>query len=119
MLPMKYKFKILTLILVALAAGSCKKFRMEANVPECIEKRAKDETKDSRSVYASILEYEFQSMIVYVFDLQAGDADAQAHIYKSDCVYLGYLGGIEGNRMINGEDFGSAVFKRKVWPLKN
>lgn len=92
---------------------------MESNVPDCIMSKAKTETRDTKSVYASILEYEFQSGIVYVFDLEAGNADAKADIYRSDCVYLGYLGGIEGNRQINGEDFSNAVFKRKVWPLKN
>lgn len=92
---------------------------MEKGVPDCIEASAKEKTKSTKSNYATILEYEFQNQIVYVFDLNAGETDARADIYTASCSFFGYLGGPEKNTIVNGEDFKSAVFKRKVWPLKN
>lgn len=88
-------------------------------MPECIKEKAKIQTKEVKSTYASILEYEFQNKILYVFDLQAGETDSKADIYDSDCRFYGYLGGPEKNKVINGEDFTNAVFKRRVWPAKN
>lgn len=114
------KLPQLTLLLIIFfSVGSCKKFRMEANVPDCIVKTAKEKTKSTTSAYASILEYEFQNNLVYVFDLDAGTTNAIAEVLNSDCVIIGYLGGTDGNRTINGEDFSKATLKRRVWPTKN
>ena len=115
------KMRIIALMGVAFIFSfvGCKKFRMEPNVPDCIQNSAKDKTKDVSNIYASILEYEFQNNVLYVFDLNAGETDARAEIYSSTCSIYGYLGGPEKNVMVNGEDFKSAVFKRRVWPLKN
>jgi hypothetical protein len=110
-------FSVVFLFIFALTA--CKKFRIESNVPACIEESAKEKTKSTTSVYATILEYEFQSKLVYVFDLNAGETDSRAEIYSADCKLLGILGGPEKNTIINGEEFKNATFKRKVWPAKN
>ncbi len=104
--------------LLILTIASCKKFDIEPGAPECIKNAARERTKDVNSEYATILEYEFQGKLVYVFDLSAGTPDSQADIFDSNCTLLGYLGGISGNRIINGEDFSTAIFKRKIWPIK-
>lgn len=109
----------LSAILVLFVLGACKKFKIEPNVPSCIKNTAKEKTKSTTSAYASILEYGFQNQTVYVFDLDAGTTNARADIYNSNCEIIGYLGGVDGNRTVNGEDFSNAVFKRKVWPIKN
>ena len=105
-------------ILLVAALSSCKKFDIEPGAPDCIKNTARERTKDVNSEYATILEYEFQGKLVYVFDLDAGAPDSQADIFDTNCTLLGRLGGIAGNRIINGEDFASAIFKRKIWPLK-
>lgn len=115
--PPKAMNKYLFLLLLTTLAA-CKKFDIEPGAPECIKNTARERTKDVNSEYATILEYEFQGKLVYVFDLNAGNPDSQADIFDSNCTLLGYLGGISGNRIINGEDFSNAVFKRKIWPIK-
>jgi hypothetical protein len=36
-------------------------------------------------------------------------------VIDSDCNTLGYLGGLMGNKTINGENFRNADFKETVW----
>jgi hypothetical protein len=91
---------------------------MEKDVPPCIETSTKERVKEVTNVNAVVLEYEFQNQLVYVYDLDPDNADSKADILNTDCQSIGYLGGLERNREVNGEDFSSAVFKRKVWPGK-
>jgi hypothetical protein len=109
---------LIFLFLMIICSTGCKKFRMEKDVPACLEKTTEEKVKSVTNDFAVVLEYEFQGALVYVFDLDPGNADSRADIYNDQCQEIGYLGGQERNREVLGEDFASAKFKRQVWPTK-
>jgi hypothetical protein len=38
-----------------------------------------------------------------------------SEVLNQDCESIGYLGGLIGNQIINGENFSSAHFEETVW----
>lgn len=52
---------------------------------------------------------------VYVFDQGPCGNDMTSEVVDSECKNLGYLGGITGNKEINGQDFSSAEFVKTIW----
>jgi len=67
-------------------------------------------------VETGVDEYLFQNELVYVFDYGFCCCDYSSDVLSSSCDTLGFLGGIIGNYMINGEDFSNANFQRRIWP---
>ncbi|MFD2787114.1 DUF6970 domain-containing protein [Hymenobacter rubripertinctus] len=63
---------------------------------------------------ASVQEYTFQKRLVYVFSPGTCRAN-MTFVYDAACHDLGGLGGVVGNRNINGEPFANATFERTIW----
>jgi uncharacterized protein DUF6970 len=106
---------IVTLLLAASFITGCVKCK-EHN-PGCLNQSV-EEFKNSDSICddgASVKEYYFQGKLVYVFVRGNCIADDQYKVQDAQCNYLGSLGGIAGNSVINGADFGTAVYQRTVW----
>ncbi|MCC7299328.1 MAG: hypothetical protein IT244_13420 [Bacteroidia bacterium] len=112
------KLPVFLLLSAVFAFSACKKFKIEDDIPPCIEESAKEKTKSVSSEYATILEYEFQGNIVYVFDLEAGQNNSSADIFNTSCEKIGYLGGVDQNKEVLGEPFTNAKFIRRIWPTK-
>ncbi|MBG8555604.1 DUF6970 domain-containing protein [Hymenobacter guriensis] len=111
---MKKAFTILLLSVGLLT--SCEKVDIAKNTPECIEDKIRDFAKDDPCEEgASVKEYLFQNELVYVFSLGNCVNDASEEVRDDDCTTLGYIGGLAGNRKINGADFSQAEYKRTVW----
>jgi len=106
--------KIFALLLLATISVSCSD--IEKDVPDCIQ----SEIRDFRSNLtcdegATVEEYLFQGQMVYVFDPGTCGADMTSEVISEGCETIGYLGGISGNTIINGESFSNAVYQRTVW----
>ena len=64
----------------------------------------------------SIYRYKFQGQYVYVFHPGNCGADMMSMIYDSECNEICGLGGIAGNAICNGENFGeNATEETLIW----
>ena len=110
--------KIISGLLVSIMAAlsSCQ-LDIEPGTPGCIQTKIKDfnSTDIPCETGKAVKKYEFQDMIVYVFEPGTCGSDMAADVFDSDCNNLGFLGGIAGNSQINGEDFSTATFIEIVW----
>jgi len=108
--------RIAILIVLALVGlTSCKKDGIARNTPECVEKKITEFEPTACPEGAKVKEYTFQGKTVYVFDPGTCGADFTSEVIDEGCNTLGYLGGISGNTMINGEDFSKAKFVKNTW----
>lgn len=111
--------KKLTILLLLLASllNSCNKPDIAKSTPKCIKKEIKDLNKSSISCEDyEVEEYIFQEKTVFVFSPGTCGDDLAVAVLDSDCNYLGSLGGLAGNKTINGEDFFSnAIFIKTIW----
>ena len=84
---------------------------------DCIESKIKDFKKAGSTCDngASVEQYTFQSQVVYTFFQGDCGADFTTIVLTENCVELGALGGITGNKIINGEDFANAVLVGRLW----
>lgn len=104
-------------IIVGLFVSGCSKLDIEEGTPKCVEKEIKDFNKipyvcDNG---ANVNEYLFQGKAAYVFDPGNCGNDFSSEVIDADCNSLGFLGGIGGNIVINGEVFSNAIFIRTIW----
>lgn len=106
---------VLIFVLSSTLFTACDKYRVPKDTPECIKNKivefdaiACDDGKVDK--------YTYQGKTVYVFapGIECG-ADLTSEVVLEDCTNLGYLGGIAGNTIINGENFSSAVFVKNIW----
>ena len=104
----------ITLLIITINS-SCTKLDIEEVTPHCIIEKIKEFNKTSLCEDAKVEKYSFQEKIVYVFDQGNCGADMSADVIDSECNYLGYLGGLDGNGEINGENFTNAVFIKTIW----
>lgn len=108
------------LIIIAIAVigfTACNKLDIEKDVPNVIKDKIETFSESSTICSdAEVNEYRFQGNIVYVFDpgINCG-ADMTSEVVSSDGETLGYLGGFSGNTTINGDNFDTATFLRRVW----
>jgi hypothetical protein len=110
------KILVLTIFGLLLSGfNSCKKDGIARNTPICIVEKI-NEFKDFSCDDGKVDEFIFQEKIVYVFDpgIKCG-ADLTSEVVDEECKTLGYLGGLSGNNIINGESFVSAQFERNIW----
>ena len=103
------------LLLLATFSISCNKLDIEKGTPKCIEKKIKDFNKSSICKNANVEEYTFQGSTVYTFSPGNCGADMATEVFNSDCKSIGYLGGIDGNTVINGEEFSKAILIKTIW----
>jgi len=98
------------------ALFGCNEIDIQPGTPICIENRIVSFSKTSVCDNATVTEYIFQGKTVYVFSPgNTCGADLASEVVDSDCLSLGYLGGLSGNTTINGEKFSNAMFVRTVW----
>ena len=95
--------------------SSCNRPDIEKGTPKCIKDKIKDFNKSSPCGNAGVNEYSFQGNTVYAFGPGTCGADMTAEVMSSNCVSLGFLGGLTGNTKINGEEFSSAKFIKTIW----
>jgi hypothetical protein len=102
-------------IFIFIAITGCNKLDIAKGTPKCIEKKIRDFDKTSCDNGANVKEYTFQNKTVYVFNPGTCGADMTSEVTDSDCNSMGFLGGIAGNTIINGEDFSNASFVKIIW----
>jgi hypothetical protein len=113
---MKTLIKILIpAMLIITFYTACSKYDIASGTPACIEKKIKDFDKNSVCNDPNVKKYLFQSLNVYVFNQGTCGADLTSEVIDEDCNSLGFLGGIAGNTVINGDDFSTALFLEDVW----
>ena len=109
------KIRILSIVIIIFLLG-CTKSEIKSDISECIEKKIKLFSSDNNYCNnASVREYRFQNKMVYVFDVGNCGADISAPVIDNNCNNLGFLGGISGNGIINGESFSNAKYLRTIW----
>lgn len=64
---------------------------------------------------ATVKKYFFQNDVVFVFDWGSCGNDFTSEVLNGNCDTIGYLGGISGNYIINGQSFDSATYIQTVW----
>ena len=103
------------LILITLTVTGCKKNDYDA--PGCIQDKIdafKTSVECDNDSYVAL--YSFNDKDVYVFSEGSCGADLGATVYSSDCLYLGFLGGITGNTFIQGVNFyNNARYIKRIW----
>ena len=110
---MKSSLYVPVIIIVSLLG--CKKEDIEKDIPDCVRQNVKELIKQACKEGASAKEYTFQQKTVYVLSPGNCGADMSAKVIDAECTNLGYLGGIDGNTKINGEEFATATFQRTIW----
>ena len=107
--------KIILLAIVSITIlNSCKKCDDQNNIPACIQERIEEFTTNP-SCAESVEEYLFQGAVVYAFENGICPADIPTEILSASCNTIGSIGGLSGNKEVNGEDFDNATFVRTVW----
>jgi hypothetical protein len=110
------KTLIVGLAVIALNTLGCKKEEVDDTVPTCITNNIEANKDKTDWGIRSIDEYQYQGMVVYVYNPDANYADAQVAVIKTDCTSLCSLGGFTGNKMCNGDKFyDKAVYVKTVW----
>lgn len=95
---------------------ACNKFDIADGTPACIEQLIKDFNSETDCIVAvDVRKYEFQGDEVYLFNPGDCETDEGSEIYDSECNSIGFLGGINDNQIINGEDFSNAVLISVIW----
>jgi len=94
---------------------ACEKSDIARGTPDCIVAKIA-EFEPIACEDGKVDKYTYQGGTVYVFDhgTECG-ADHSSEVVLEDCTNLGYLGGITGNTIINGENFSSAEFEKNIW----
>lgn len=85
------------------------------NTPECIKPSLDAyQAQASCGKKATLELWKFQGDYVYLLNLLPCVADGAIDVIDKNCDQLGFLGGLPGNRMVNGEDFFKNATKLKV-----
>jgi hypothetical protein len=107
-----YIFSLITIGLIVVS--SCNKDERET--PTCIWNKITAFDSSFECAEAKVDKYTFQGETVYVFDPGVcSQADMASEVLNQDCESIGYLGGLIGNQIINGENFSSAHFEETIW----
>lgn len=108
--------KLIIYLTLFISVSSCDKYDIADGTPACIEQLIKEFNSETDCIVAvDVRKYEFQGGNVYLFKPGDCGADMGSEIYDSDCNSLGFIGGIDGNQTINGEDFSNAVLISVIW----
>jgi hypothetical protein len=107
------KTAFLSLLLITLLAA-CER---EGNgTTACIQEKIDELSVNAGTSDASVKEYRFQNQTVYVFSDGTQIVDGADYVYDTGCNQLGFLGGLMGNSIINGQNFYSnAIYTRTIW----
>ena len=100
---------------IMLALSGCVKMDLPRASSDCLKEKIREFAKADRCADAKVDQYQFQAQTVYVFDGGTCAMDYASEVVNSDCRSMGYLGGLAGNRTINGENFDNAKFEKTVW----
>ena len=107
---------LLILVLTLMGLSSCKKLEIEEGTPKCIENLIYDfDREQTCEKGVNVKKYTFQRKTVYVFDPGTCGADMASEVIDFECNSIGFLGGISGNTVVNGEDFSNARFVSVTW----
>jgi len=99
-------------------ATCCQKTELNEDTPDCIRQKINEYKHSTTSCESgkSVYRYHFQGTVVYVFNPGDCGADMMSTVYDQECNVLCGLGGITGNIMCNGEDFGkNATHETLIW----
>jgi hypothetical protein len=98
--------KFLCISVIAIFIISCNNKQPQIVEPPCVADQVTYFSENEAcETGASVLEYEFQNEVVYVFNHGECIADHASAVVNYDCDTLGFLGGFAGNTEINGKDF--------------
>ena len=97
------------------ALSSYKKDKLPKGTPDCLQSQIDSFKKSACSTGATAKEYTFQNQTVYLLEPGNCGADMTSLVLSNSCALMGYLGGITGASVINGEDFSSAIYIQTVW----
>lgn len=106
---------IVLIIIGFVQLTACHKSSNDKPATNCLEQKILEFSKSSSCNNSKVDEYLFQGKSVFVFDPGNCGADMALNVLNSDCLLLGFLGGISGNTKINGEEFSNAKFIKTWW----
>jgi hypothetical protein len=115
---MKNHILILFLTTIVFSVTCCQKTELKEDTPECISQKINEYKHSTASCETgkSVYRYNFQGTFVYVFNPGDCGADMMSTVYDQECNVLCGLGGIAGNIMCNGDDFGkNATNETLIW----
>ena len=113
---MKAYISILSIIIFSISA--CDKVELKEEVPGCMEKKINDYKSRNHpcSSGKSVYRYKLQGEYVYVFNPGNCGADMMSDVLDEACNSICGLGGIAGNIICNGDDFGkTATEETLIW----
>lgn len=112
--------KIFNILLIAFTITffGCQNTDLEEDIPGCIQQKIKefDESIISCDSGATVYRYLFQGQFVFVFNPGNCIADGAASVYDEKCNLICSLGGLIGNIMCNGDNFGeNSADETLIW----
>jgi hypothetical protein len=96
----------------------CQKNEIREEATICIQQKINEFKSSATSCETgkTVYRYKFQEAYVYVFNPGNCGADMMSDVYDSQCNLICGLGGIAGNIMCNGKDFGkNASDETLIW----
>jgi hypothetical protein len=102
-------------VLMVMIILGCSELPIEKETPECVVKKIKDYKHGPCKHGSKVKEFLFQEKTVYAFSPGNCGADLGGEVIDAECTHVGFLGGISGNTIINGEEFSNATFIKTIW----
>ena len=113
---MKYIIFYMTAVLGTTFISCQKEVKEVPMATSCIEDKIKNFKLEACDRGAKVTQYNYQGQNVYVFNPGfCGGGDVIAKIYSENCEELGTIGGVTGNREVNGGDFALAQEVGVLW----
>lgn len=108
---------ILLMIAGLMIFAACNKSGKITGGSACIKSKVQQfNNREACSSNATVKKYTFQGQTVYVFDQGTCGADFAQPVLNENCDTLGFLGGISGNGIINGQHFyDNATYLSTIW----
>lgn len=108
--------RLIVFLSITLLLSSCFKHKIAKDVPRCIKTKIVKFDESEACEGAHVDEYTFQGGAVFLFNVgYCGSSDISAEVVDSKGKAIGFLWGLAGNNIINGESFYKATFVRTVW----
>ena len=106
-----------TAVTICLFLLSCAKIDLDTVETKCMRNKIKafSRAKSTCDSGAGVSKYIFQNQVVYTFYQGNCGADFLSEVFNVDCELIGGVGGFGGVKIVNGEDFGNAMFVETIW----
>jgi hypothetical protein len=111
--------KYFFIFIIGMMLTQCKRIDIAYGTSGCIREKIKSFSKYTCKTGGNVMEYEFDTKLVYVFKLGNCDEILNAEVLDASCNTLGYIYPNQTINIVDSLDFNDvAIFKRIIWEDK-